>query len=418
MKPPGAKGDTAALRAGNTARVLFEIRRRGDVARVDLANALDLSAATVSAVVAELLDQGLVRESDTVTTPGRGRPRRQLALDPTAGYVAGAKLNIGSVTVAILDFVGTVIADAEALLPGSTVSADDMLGGLMAAFEDVLRKAGLSAQDIAGFGLGVPGFVERETGLCHWSPILRDTPLNVGALLEQRIDCPVSVDNDANLATLAELWFGHGRHHRDFLVVTVEHGVGLGVVIDGSLYRGARGLGAEFGHTKVQIDGALCRCGQRGCLEAYVADFALVREAAAALPGQALPTDHERLIALLADRARGGDEVTASIFRRAGRMLGLGLANLLNLFDPGAIILTGARMSNHTLLMDGVEQTVRSNSLNTDRPEVRLETHRWGDGLWARGAGALALETMAVSSQLRASRDQQPRSVRASGPER
>lgn len=394
MNAPGPKHDTAALRASNTARVLAEIRRSGEVARVGLAGTLGLSAATVTSVVADLLSQGLVIERDTLTTPGRGRPRKQLALNPTAGYFAGAKLNAGSITLAILNFVGDVVAEASTPLQGPTVSAEEMLRGLLDAYTGALGKAGLSKQDIAGFGMGVPGFIERETGLCHWSPILRDTPLNVGALLQGQIACPVSVDNDANLATLAELWFGHGRYYRDFLVVTIEHGVGLGVVIDGHLYRGARGLGAEFGHTKVQIDGALCRCGQRGCLEAYVADFALVREAGAALPGHILPADHAALIATLAERARAGDPVSASIFQRAGRMLGLGLANLLNLFDPSVIILTGARMHNHALLMEGIEQSVRSNALRTARPEVRLETHRWGDGLWARGAGALAAEAM------------------------
>ncbi len=396
LNAPVAKGDTAALRANNLSRVFAEIRRRGEIARVDLADTLDLSAATVTAVVSDLLEQGLVRESETLSTPGRGRPRRQLALNPEAGYVAGAKLNTDSVTVAILNFVGDVVADAEATLPGPTVRPDDMLAGVTRAFEQALQESGLAADAILGFGMGVPGFVERDTGFCHWSPLLQGAPLNVRDLLQQRIACPVSVDNDANLATLAELWFGHGRYHQDFLVVTIEHGVGLGVVIGGQLYRGARGLGAEFGHVKVQLDGALCRCGQRGCLEAYVADFALVREAGAAFSGQALPNDTAEVISLLADRARAGDGAPASIFRRAGRMLGLGLANLLNLFDPSLIVLTGARMSNHGLLMEGVEQSLRENSLTTSRPSVRLEAHRWGDGLWARGAGALALEALAI----------------------
>lgn len=400
MNAPVERRDTASLRASNTARVLTEIRRRGGVARVELANALDLSAATISAVTTDLLAQGLVHEAETVTTPGRGRPRKQLALNPTARYVAGAKLNTGSVTVAILNFVGDVVADITVRLPGSVVSSADMVRSLMDAFEDVLANAGMSVGEISGFGLGVPGFVEHETGFCHWSPLLHTTPMNVRDLLQSRIACPVSVDNDANLATLAELWFGHGRYHRDFLVVTIEHGVGLGVVIDGQLYRGARGLGAEFGHTKVQIDGALCRCGQRGCLEAYVADFALVREAAAAFPGQVLPTDTAELIALLAERARAGDAVPVSIFHRAGRMLGLGLANLLNLFDPSMIILSGARMQNHGLVSEGLERSIRENAIRTGRPGVTVDVHRWGDGLWARGAGALALESLITPVEL------------------
>ena len=394
MKPVA---DTAGLRAGNTARVLRDIRLRGQTTRVDLAAALNLSPATVTAVIGALLDSKLILEEKAAASPGRGRPRVLISLNPEARYVAGAKLNTGSVTVAILDFVGGVVANAEAPIPNPTVSPGHVLDSLMHAFGQVLREAGLTEGDISGFGMGVPGFVEQDTGQCHWSPVLQGAPLNVRDLLQRRIACPVFVDNDANLATLAELWFGHGRFHRDFLVVTIEHGVGLGVVIDGQLYRGARGLGAEFGHTKVQIDGALCRCGQRGCLEAYVADFALVREAGAAFPGRELPGDTGDLISLLAERARAGDAVCASIFRRAGRMLGLGLANLVNLFDPGLIILTGARMRIHGLLMEGVERSIHENSLRTERPKVRLEAHRWGDGLWARGAGALALENMASS---------------------
>ncbi|MEM1298034.1 MAG: ROK family protein, partial [Pseudomonadota bacterium] len=299
-----------------------------------------------------------------------------------------------------LNFVGDVVADITMRLPDLVVSPADLVRSLLDAFDEVLGKAGMAVGDISGFGLGVPGFVENDTGFCHWSPLLHPPPLNVRDLLQSRIDCPVSVDNDANLATLAELWFGHGRYHRDFLVVTIEHGVGLGVVIDGQLYRGARGLGAEFGHTKVQIDGALCRCGQRGCLEAYVADFALVREAAAAFPGQVLPTDTVELIALLAERARAGDTVPMSIFHRAGRMLGLGLANLLNLFDPSIIILSGARIQNHGLLADGLERSIRENALRTERPGVKVDVHRWGDGLWARGAGALALESLVTPIEL------------------
>ena len=391
--------DTAALRAANTSRVLTEIRRRGETSRVDLAKELALSPATVTAVVSELVGQSLIQETHALTTPGRGRPKMQLSLNPNARFVAGAKLNTDSVTVAILNFAGEVLADAAVPMRGPRVEPHAMLDALETAFRQVVLDAGLQASDIAGFGLGVPGFVERETGYCHWSPVLQGAPLNLKDLLQSRIPCPVQVDNDANLAALAELWFGYGRDHRDFLVVTIEHGVGMGVVIDGHLYRGARGLGAEFGHTKVQVDGALCRCGQRGCLEAYVADFALVREAEAALQGLPLPEDASALIDLLADRARVGEESAASIFRRAGRMLGLGLANLLNLFDPGVIVLAGERMRYHGLLQEALEDTLRASTIRTDRPPVQLAVHRWGDGLWARGAGALALDAIASAEE-------------------
>lgn len=389
MNGPRDIADSAALRASNVARALSAIRSRGEAARVDLVETLDLSPATVSAVVSDLLENDLIVEAPTSSGTGRGRPRIQLSLNPKARMVAGAKLSGKSVTVAILDFCGEVISTAEAPTGPELLSAQALLSKLEIALNGALKEAGLKESDLAAFGLGVPGFVEVESGLCHWSPLLSGAPINLRQLLSQRLSCPIFVDNDANLATMAELWFGHGRDERDFLVVTVEHGVGLGIVLNGRLFRGARGLGAEFGHTKVQIDGALCRCGQRGCLEAYVADYALAREAGLAVGSGAGP---EETLDLLAEKAKAGHDVSASIYRRAGRMLGLGLANLLNIFDPPLIVLAGERIQNHELLAEEIERTIAASSISVDRPATRLAVHRWGDQLWARGAGALALD--------------------------
>ena len=389
MNGPRDIADSAALRASNVSRALSEIRRRGDAARVDLVESLDLSPATVSAVVSELLESGLIIEAPAASGAGRGRPRIQLRLNPKARMVAGAKLSASKVTVAILDFCGEIISTASTPTGPDPLSADAFLKKIEAALRQALLEADLKESDLAAFGLGIPGYVEVESGQCHWSPLLSGGPINVRSLLAQRLSCPIFVDNDANLATMAELWFGHGRDERDFLVVTVEHGVGLGIVLDGRLFRGGRGLGAEFGHTKVQIDGALCRCGQRGCLEAYVSDYALTREAGLAVGSVEGP---EKTLDLLAEKAKAGHEVSASIYRRAGRMLGLGLANLLNIFDPPLIVLAGERIQNHDLLSEEIERTIAANSISVDRREPRLAVHRWGDQLWARGAGALALD--------------------------
>ena len=383
----------------NTARILDQIRRSGDTTRVELAAALDLSAATVSTIVSGLLDQQLVRETQVVATPGRGRPRIQLTLNASARFVAGAKLNTDSLTMAILNFAGDVIFDKVFPFGGPTISPEKLNETLEGAFNKAVSSAGLDVEQIAAFGMGIPGFVELETGLCHWSPVLLGAPLNVRDLIQQVLPCPVNVDNDANLATLAEVWFGHGRRYRNFLVVTIEHGVGLGVVLDQKLYRGARGLGAEFGHTKVQHRGALCRCGQRGCLEAYVADFALVREANTALRGFRQDATDAQIIDRLAARARVGDPGPLSIFNRAGEMLAMGLANLVNLFDPSVIILAGERMRNHDLMVTSLERLLRENAIRPAHGPVPVETHRWGDGLWARGAGALAITALNLRTQ-------------------
>jgi predicted NBD/HSP70 family sugar kinase len=228
-----------------------------------------------------------------------------------------------------------------------------------------------------------------------WSPILSERDCEVALAATARLGRPVHVDNDANLVALAELWFGVGRELADFAVVTIEHGVGMGLVINHRLYRGARGVGLELGHTKVQLDGALCRCGQRGCLEAYVADYALAREAATALntmnrDGQPINI----LLESLFDHAKAGNAAARTIFRRAGRYLAVGLANVVNLFDPGLIILSGERMRYDYLYAADTLAEMDSLMLNANRPPPKIEVHAWGDMLWAHGAAALALSAV------------------------
>jgi predicted NBD/HSP70 family sugar kinase len=188
------------------------------------------------------------------------------------------------------------------------------------------------------------------------------------------------------------LWFGSGRGLSDFAVVTIEHGLGMGLVMNHRLFRGSQGLGMELGHTKVQLDGALCRCGQRGCLEAYVADYALAREAATALnwghkEGQSLSV----LLEGLFDHAKAGNATARSIFRRAGRYLAVGLSNVINLFDPELIILSGERMRYDYLYAAETLAEIENLAIVTGRKRVPIEIHAWGDMLWAHGAAALAL---------------------------
>jgi len=164
-------------------------------------------------------------------------------------------------------------------------------------------------------------------------------------------------------------------------------------VLNHRLYRGAHGLGMEIGHTKVQLDGALCRCGQRGCLEAYVADYALIREARTALNlGNRGVKSPQILLESLYDHAKAGNDAARAIFKRAGRFLALGLANVINLFDPSLILLSGARMRYDYLYAEEVLSEMRALTLQTGRPAPRVEIHAWDDLIWSRGAAALALE--------------------------
>ena len=375
-------------------RSVFEaVRAAGRIPRVEVARQLGVSPGSVTAAAAELLQSGYLHEVAALPAGGvsRGRPPVALAVQPCSGYVAGLKISDAGHSAVIHDFAGGQVAALT--LPAEALRIDraQVPALVEALLDEVTARAGLSRDDLAAVGLGLPGFVESGDGVVLWSPFVEGRTMPLAAEVSDRIGLPVLIDNDANLVTLAELWFGSGRSVSNFAVVTIEYGVGMGLVLENRLYRGARGLGTELGHTKVQLDGALCRCGQRGCVEAYVADYALVREASTALGLQPGRTSAAAMLETLYDRAKGGNQAARSIFRRAGRYLAVALGNVVNLFDPEMILLSGDRMRYDYLYADEVLAEMLQLSIQVDRPAPQVRIHAWGGLIWARGAAALAL---------------------------
>jgi predicted NBD/HSP70 family sugar kinase len=373
---------------------IFEyVRGTGRAARADVTRALGISAGSATTLTADLIAAGLLREVEGLPREtGRGRPPVALEVVPEACHVIGIKLSDEVHTAVLTDCSGQMVADTSLPTPPTRKTLPDMLDEIATLIAQLLDSSGKEICDIAAVGIGLSGIVDHQTGCVAWSPLLADRDIDLAQAFGARFGLPVYLDNDANVLTLAELWFGAGRSMSDFAVVTIEHGVGMGLVLDNRLFRGSRGMGLELGHIKVQLDGALCRCGQRGCLEAYLADYALAREAATALHRNPrnLQSAHAMLDALYA-QAKAGNHAARTIFRRAGRYLAVGLANVVQLFDPELIILSGERMQYDYLYADEVLAEMRKLTLNDSRAPCRVETHAWGDMVWARGASALAL---------------------------
>ncbi len=386
------KGPARQRQAGRR-QVLSVIRQSGQIARIDIAAHTGGSPATVTAITAELLEEGLIEEHIPTrpATSSRGRPRVALKIRGAAHIIAGIKVAAHAATVCFLDFEGKSCGAFENPLPKAALKAEEMVAFLRSTLEKACAATGHRLQDLSAFGLGVAGIVDARRGLVYWSPILAERNVELAAMLASALPMPIFIDNDANLVAKAEHLFGLGRGLDDFIVITVEQGVGMGIVLGGKIYRGNRGCGTEFGHTKVQLDGALCRCGQRGCLEAYVADYALLREAGilGPVPDSTPPADQLNALFHAADC---GDETARSIFQRASRMFALGLANVINVFDPALIILSGERMQFDYFYAPEMMEAVRSNILQIDAPLPQIQVHEWGDLMWAKGAAAFAME--------------------------
>lgn len=374
--------------------VFSHIRNNLQMARIDIANATGMSPATVTAITAELISAGLIEEVQRPPEVGqakRGRPRVDLKLRGKAHVVAGIKVTNKHVTSVILDLEGNQLGRAQMPCPRPPLSRADLVKIIPEIVEETAHSAGMETKELSAIGVGIPGTIHAETGFVDWCPLFEEQEFNLQHLLQEALPMPAFIENDANAVAMAELWFGFGRDIPDFLVVTIEQGVGLGIVLDGKIYRGTQGFGAEFGHTKVQLEGALCRCGQRGCLEAYVADYALLREAELFTHGPASSNEEKRLTDLY-KRSKSGDATARSIFDRASRMFAMGLANLVNLFDPSLVILSGEQMQFDYLYAQPVFDAVRASTIQKGHHSPEIRIHKWGDMMWAKGAAAYALE--------------------------
>lgn len=376
---------------------IFEfVRAQGQAARSDITHALDVSAASTTTVTADLIAAGYLHEVEgRLRESGRGRPRIALEVTAEAAHVIGIKLAFGRHTAVLTDFTGAVLTSVSLPSSGARRSVKELCGETKDLVSKLLDASTISSPDVKKVGIGLPGIIDHNEDLLVWSPLLHGRNEDLISQISQDLGVGVVLDNDANMLTLAELWFGEGRKISNFAVVTIESGVGMGLAVGNKLYRGAHGMGLELGHTKVALDGALCKCGKRGCLEAYLADFALVREASAVLDlNPDVTPNTEAILERLSRDARAGNPAALEIFSRAARYLALALSNVVQLFDPSTIILSGGRMQYNQLYAQDVLAEMDRFALDDGRKPCHVTFNSWDDLVWARGASALALASV------------------------
>ena len=351
----------------------------GPIARTQIANRLGLSPATVTAITRELLEQGLVRVAERVPSRG-GRPALLLELVGGAATALGVKIAPDHLVGVRVDLEAEVIdqfeVDFDASAPDALDELADLLAGRIAASD--------GGPPLLGIGLGVAGVLDREAGTLD-SPLLGWRDVELAGLLRRRLDLPIYVDNDVNTLAVAERLYGRGRDVEHFVTVTIGRGVGLGIVAGGDIYRGFRGGAGEFGHTTVVADGPRCSCGKRGCLEALVADPALVARAR----GQGV-VGRRQGIDRLRSLADEGNEGARRVYAEAATTLGQAVGNLVNVLGPELVLVSGEGTQAWPHLAAPFETAFRA-TLFPPLSEVALEVDPWDDAKWAVGAATLVL---------------------------
>jgi predicted NBD/HSP70 family sugar kinase len=377
--------------------VLQHVAAAEPVSRADIAGVTGLTKATVSSLVDALIGARLVSELGPQARGAVGRPGSALTVNRVGFVGVGLEIDVDYIAVCVADLGGGVRDlqikrwDNDGQPPSVVVErALSMAGPAMEAAE-------AAGSTIAGLVLAVPGLIVTETGTVRVAPNLgwRDVP--IADLLAERIarpGLPIMVDNDANLAALGELWFGGHDDLANFVYVSCEIGVGAGIVVEGELFRGARGFAGEAGHITVQPDGPPCRCGARGCLEQLAGPEAMLRstgldDAVCSSIGQA-GGPAARLHAL----ARDGHPDTVKALQQAGRALGIGLSTMVNLLDPGAVMLGGIYASLEPWLRPWLLEELGERAITQPWSPVRVLAARLGPDAGVRGAAGRAIRNV------------------------
>jgi len=384
------EGTLGWLRERNRERVLLALREHGRTSQADIARATGLSRTTVSKVVAELKGTGLidvleVRSSVPRSTHG-GRPSVHLGLRDTSKAVVGIDFGHSHVQVAVADVAHNVLAERLCALDVDhrATEALDMSARMV---DEVLGEAGVRRADVMGAGIGIPGPVDRARGTVGSSTILPGwTGLRIAAEMEARLGLPVEIENDANLGTLAELTWGAGRGCTNFAYIKAATGVGAGIVIDGRLLRGASGTAGEIGHTTLDESGALCYCGNRGCLETVASGPAIIH-----LVGD---RDGVRLtLGGVIELAAQGDVRCRRALSDAGRQIGIAIAGLCNLINPERVVVGGPLSRAGDLVLDPIRGSIRRYAVQAAAERVEVVPAVFVERAELLGSLALALRS-------------------------
>jgi N-acetylglucosamine repressor len=383
-------GNRELIRAINRSHVLNAIKTYGPIGRADIARRTGLSPATVTSISAKLISQNLVFEKSAGDSSG-GRPPILLVINPKGGYVVGIKLTETNAVCALTDLEATVIAKASMPLSGhNPIRVVEDLAHMVTTF---IREQKISKKQLLGVGVGLAGIVDANEGILRQSPIYGWDNVPLRQMLQSKLNVPIYIENDVNTLTLTERWFGPGQGVDNFLTVTVGRGVGLGIVVNGQFYRGQNGGAGELGHTTIDPKGPLCACGKHGCLEAYVGDPGLIRAANEEYERGHLSVKVETIEELL-QLAQSGDSSAIKIFKKAGGILGIAIANLINLFNPKKIIISGEGTREGDYLFISMKESIQQNTMPGLFDPKIVEIIPWGDDVWARGAAGLVLREL------------------------
>lgn len=382
------------LRRVNRAEILRKIYFEGPISRLEISQQIGVSPATVTNIVNDLLEKKILIEAGIKRSEG-GRPSTFITINPDYGYFAGVEVGETFIQVELFDIVFNSIQKVYYPLVEKQINVHEIVALMTSGIQEIIKKAGIEEKDVIGVGIGFPGLVDPIKGVSIFTPNWGWHNVSVTSLLSKNLKMPLYLDNGAKAMAIGEALFGAGRGVSNLAVLLVGTGVGSGIISERSLFRGSANNAGEFGHTTLNIDGPLCRCGSHGCVEVYIGANGIIDRyntlsQDAHNPG---PEDQIAFIKYLITESQRGNPAAIQTIEETIRYLGVSIANLINAINPELLLLGGwSGLMFGSIYLKRIEEVVSRYALQQSLVKTTIRLCQLGEGAVAKGAAGLVLE--------------------------
>ncbi|HEU5139230.1 MAG TPA: ROK family transcriptional regulator [Bacillales bacterium] len=390
-------GSFQLMKSLNRSLVLNTIREEGPISRADVAKTTKLTPPTVSNIVKELIESGIIIEKNQGVSRG-GRKPTMLVINARNFYVIGLDVGPKDIKVILTDLNANIVEQFQKNIP-KDISSEGLLALMKESIRPLLETSHVDQHKFLGIGVGMHGMVDVEKGVSLFAPNLQLRDIPIKESLEEEFKMIVKVENDARAMALGEAWFGNGNGAESAVCVNVGRGIGAGIIINGKLFHGEHFIGGEIGHMTIDIDGPKCSCGNYGCLQALAAGPVITDRAA-----KEIATGRESLLEQLAEgdlqsitgemvhrAAEKGDPLSVEILDEIGRYLGIGLTNLIHTVNPDRIVIGGGVAKSGDYILDSIKKTIAQRALTDKAKRTGVHLSKLGEHATAIGAISLLL---------------------------